>query len=204
MRRQVAFGSRTPNADPIQSPVRRRPRGAGCRSRPTDRCAMDTSLPPADPLAPTPPPDTTPETAPPAETPDVPADVAAEAPPTVVATEEPPPEPQTPIPPPPPAMPIPPIPVDLSRVAQDLQIRKVQVEAVVQLLDDGNTVPFITRYRKERTGGLNEEVIRRIQHRVGQLRHLADRKQTILKSVENQGKLTEDLRAAIVAADNPK
>ena len=56
-------------------------------------------------------------------------------------------------------------PLDLSRIAQDLQIRKVQVESVVQLLDEGNTVPFITRYRKERTGGLNEEIIRQIQAR---------------------------------------
>ena len=57
---------------------------------------------------------------------------------------------------------------DLGRIAQDLQIRKVQVESVVQLLDEGNTVPFITRYRKERTGGLNEDVIRQIQARVEQ------------------------------------
>ena len=55
--------------------------------------------------------------------------------------------------------------LDLSRIAQDLQIRKVQVEAVVQLLDEGNTIPFITRYRKERTGGLDEEVIRIISSR---------------------------------------
>ena len=52
--------------------------------------------------------------------------------------------------------------VDFARIAQDLQIRKVQVESVVQLLDEGNTVPFITRYRKERTGGIDEEVIRQI------------------------------------------
>src|SRR5262249_55737042 len=94
--------------------------------------------------------------------------------------------------------------LDFSRIAQDLQIRKVQVESVVQLLDEGNTVPFITRYRKERTGGLNEEIIRSIQARVVQLRQLADRKQTILKSIETQGKLTDELRAAIIAADNPK
>jgi uncharacterized protein len=93
---------------------------------------------------------------------------------------------------------------DLSRIAQDLQIRKLQVESVVQLLDEGNTVPFITRYRKERTGGLNEEVIRRIQERVQQSRHLAERKQTILKSIEAQGKLTDPLKEAILAADNPK
>src|SRR5437763_12489321 len=91
--------------------------------------------------------------------------------------------------------------LDLSRVAQDLQIRKVQVEAVVGLLDEGNTVPFITRYRKERTGGLNEEVIRQIQGRVTLARQLAERKQTILRSIEGQGRLTDDLRHAILAAD---
>src|SRR5436305_5487680 len=94
--------------------------------------------------------------------------------------------------------------LDFSRIAQDLQIRKVQVESVVQLLDEGNTVPFITRYRKERTGGLNEEVIRAIQRRVAFLRQLAERKQTILKSIENQGRLTDELRKAIVGADTTK
>jgi uncharacterized protein len=97
-----------------------------------------------------------------------------------------------------------PLPLDLSRIAQDLQIRKIHVEAVVQLLDEGNTVPFITRYRKERTGGLTEEAVRRIRHRVGQLRHLADRKQTILKSIDAQGKLTDDLRNAVLTAETPK
>src|SRR5260370_13955644 len=94
--------------------------------------------------------------------------------------------------------------LDCSRIAQDLQIRKVQVESVVQLLDEGNTIPFITRYRKERTGGLHEEILRQIQHRVHLLRQLADRKLTILKSIENQGKLTDDLRAAVLAADTGK
>jgi uncharacterized protein len=94
--------------------------------------------------------------------------------------------------------------LDLSRIAQDLQIRKVQVESVVGLLDEGNTVPFITRYRKERTGGLNEDVIRQVQTRVGMLRQLAERKETILKSIEGQGKLTDALRAAILAADTSK
>src|SRR5262245_11496123 len=92
--------------------------------------------------------------------------------------------------------------LDLSRIAQDLQIRKLQVEAVVLLLDEGNTVPFITRYRKERTGGLNEDVIRAVQARVGAQRQLAERKQTILKSIENQGNLTDELRAAVLAADS--
>src|SRR6202453_5259708 len=97
-----------------------------------------------------------------------------------------------------------PIPVDLGRIAQDLQIRRVQVESVVQLLDEGNTVPFITRYRKERTGNLNEVVIHEIQLRVQRLRELAERKETILKAIEAQGKLTPDLTIAIRSADNPK
>ncbi len=97
-----------------------------------------------------------------------------------------------------------PIQVDLGRIAQDLQIRRVQVESVVQLLDDGNTVPFITRYRKERTGNLNEVVIREIQLRVQRLRELAERKETILKAIDAQGKLTPDLTTAIRSADNPK
>ncbi|WP_406697673.1 Tex-like N-terminal domain-containing protein [Singulisphaera sp. Ch08] len=97
-----------------------------------------------------------------------------------------------------------PIQVDLGRIAQDLQIRRVQVESVVLLLDEGNTVPFITRYRKERTGNLNEVAIREIQLRVGRLRELAERKETILKTIEAQGKLSDDLAAAIRQADNPK
>ena len=89
---------------------------------------------------------------------------------------------------------------ECSRIAQDLQIRKVQVECVVQLFNEGNTVPFITRYRKERTGGLDEEVIRNIQTRLNFLKQLNDRKQTILRSIEMQGKLTEDLRHEILNA----
>jgi uncharacterized protein len=108
--------------------------------------------------------------------------------------------PPQPVPQVPPA----PQPHDLSRIAQDLQIRKAQVEAVVQLLDEENTVAFITRYRKERTGGLNEEVIRRIQERIGHLRELANRKQTILKSIAGQGRLNEVLTQALLAAESPK
>jgi uncharacterized protein len=93
---------------------------------------------------------------------------------------------------------------ELARIAQDFQIRRVQVEAVVELLDAGNTVPFITRYRKERTGGLDEELIRRIQLRVNASRALADRKQTILKSIAGQGRLTDPLVEAILSADHIK
>lgn len=140
-------------------------------------------------------------TTPEATTPEAPAEDAAteatqpEAPPTREPAV-----PAQPVPDVPPA----PQPHDLSRIAQDLQIRKAQVEAVVQLLDDENTVPFITRYRKERTGGLNEEVIRRIQDRVANLRALADRKRTILKSIAFQGKLTDGLVQAILTAEAPK
>jgi uncharacterized protein len=96
------------------------------------------------------------------------------------------------------------LPPDLSRIAQELQIRKVHVENVVQMLDEGNTVPFITRYRKERTGSLDEEMIRQIQARVTYLRQLSERKQTILKSIDGQGKLTEELRTALLDADTSK
>jgi uncharacterized protein len=91
--------------------------------------------------------------------------------------------------------------VDLSRIAQDLQIRRVQVEAVVALLDEGNTIPFIARYRRERTGGLDEETIRRVHDRAKRLRVLADRKGTVLRSIQSQGKLTDELRGAIQAAE---
>lgn len=132
---------------------------------------------------------------------DVPAPTAAVAEaPAEAPAAAPAPVPAQPVPAVPPA----PQPHDLSRMAQDLQIRKAQVEAVVQLLDEDNTVPFITRYRKERTGGLNEEAIRRIQDRVQQLRALADRKQTILKSIAYQGRLTDPLVQAILAAESPK
>ncbi|MDG3007332.1 Tex-like N-terminal domain-containing protein [Paludisphaera mucosa] len=97
-----------------------------------------------------------------------------------------------------------PIQVDLGRIAQDLQIRRVQVESVVHLLDEGNTVAFITRYRKERTGNLNEVVIREIQVRIQRLRDLAERKETILKAIDKQGKLTPELDVAIRSAENLK
>jgi uncharacterized protein len=95
-------------------------------------------------------------------------------------------------------------PQECSRIAQDLQIRKVQVESVVHLLDEGNTVPFIARYRKDRTSGLREEVLRQIQVRLNFLRQLQERKQTILKHIENQGKLTDELRQAIAHADTTR
>lgn len=94
--------------------------------------------------------------------------------------------------------------IDLGRLAQDLQLKKFQVQAVVELLDSGNTVPFITRYRKEQTGGLDEEQIRVVQHRVERLRQLAERRLIVLRTIESQGKLTEELRSAIEQADTLK
>src|SRR4030042_515790 len=94
--------------------------------------------------------------------------------------------------------------IDLRPVAQPLQLSLRQIETVVELLDAGNTVPFITRYRKDQTGGLDEEQIRQIESRLIKMRLLSERKQTILRSIESQGKLTPELAAEIDAAHSPK
>ena len=85
-------------------------------------------------------------------------------------------------------------------VAEEGNIRLLQVESTIQLLDEGNTVPFIARYRKEVTGGLDEVQIRFVEDRVRYLRNLEERKETVLESIEKQGKLTDELRAKIQAA----
>ena len=97
-----------------------------------------------------------------------------------------------------------PVIIDLRHVARGLAIPLAQVEAVLELLDEGNTVPFITRYRKDQTGGLDEEQIRQIQARLTKMRLLAERKQTILRSIESQGKLTEKLSKQIRTANTTK
>ncbi len=94
--------------------------------------------------------------------------------------------------------------IDLQQISHSLGLQQSRVAAVVGLLDAGNTVPFITRYRKDQTGGLDEEQIRHIQERVVRQRLHADRKQTILRSIESQGKLTPELAAAIEAAETIK
>jgi len=94
--------------------------------------------------------------------------------------------------------------IDLRQVARGLDISLPQVQAVVELLDEGNTVPFVTRYRKDQTGGLDEEQIREIQSRLTKMRLLAERKQTILRSIESQGKLTEKLAKQILSATTTK
>jgi uncharacterized protein len=94
--------------------------------------------------------------------------------------------------------------IDLGPVARDQGIPLDRVQRTVELLDEGNTVPFITRYRKDETGGLDEEQIRRVLEEVTTLRQLAERKQTILKSIESQGKLTPELAGLIRSARSPK
>ncbi|MFM8427422.1 MAG: Tex-like N-terminal domain-containing protein, partial [Chloroflexota bacterium] len=85
-------------------------------------------------------------------------------------------------------------------IATLLQVKPTQVEAVIKLLDDGNTVPFIARYRKEMTGSLDDEQIRIIADELTRLRGLDERRAAILASIEEQGKLTDELRTAIEAA----
>ncbi|WP_219952026.1 Tex family protein [Dickeya zeae] len=82
-------------------------------------------------------------------------------------------------------------------IASELQARTEQVSAAIQLLDEGNTVPFIARYRKEVTGGLDDTQLRQLESRLSYLRELEERRQTILKSIEEQGKLTDTLAASI-------
>ncbi len=94
--------------------------------------------------------------------------------------------------------------VDYDQVARELGFARAQVEQVVALLDEGNTVPFITRYRKERTGDLDEVAIRAIQKSVELLRQLAERSGTIIRLIEAQGRLTPELRQAIEDADSLK
>src|ERR1043165_3713923 len=86
------------------------------------------------------------------------------------------------------------------QIASLLNVKPSQVTAVIQLLDDGNTVPFIARYRKEMTGSLDDEQIRIIADELVRLRGLDERRATILSSIEEQGKLTDELRERINSA----
>ena len=88
-----------------------------------------------------------------------------------------------------------------AKIAQELNIRKEQVDATVKLIDEGNTIPFIARYRKEVTGALNDEILRSLNERLTYLRNLEDRKTAVLSSIEEQGKLTLDLKKRIEAAE---
>ncbi|HVI51383.1 MAG TPA: Tex family protein [Candidatus Sulfotelmatobacter sp.] len=88
------------------------------------------------------------------------------------------------------------------RIASELSVADGQVEAAIRLLDEGNTVPFISRYRKEATGGLDDTQLRLLEERLGYLRELEDRRAAILKSIDEQGKLTDALAAEIAGADS--
>jgi protein Tex len=88
----------------------------------------------------------------------------------------------------------------IRQIAQEIKVKEEQVRVAVELLDGGATVPFVARYRKEATGGLDDIQLRELDFRLGYLRELADRRETVLESIASQGKLTPELRAAIEAA----
>lgn len=87
------------------------------------------------------------------------------------------------------------------KLTEELGVKKWQVEAAVKLIDEGNTIPFISRYRKEVTGSLNDEQLRQLFERLTYLRNLEEKKEQVLSSIEEQGKLTEELRNQILAAE---
>ncbi|MBR6380522.1 MAG: RNA-binding transcriptional accessory protein, partial [Lachnospiraceae bacterium] len=88
--------------------------------------------------------------------------------------------------------------LDISaKIAEELGVKKSQVEAAVGLIDEGNTIPFIARYRKEVTGALNDEQLRNLHERLTYLRNLEEKKQSYLAAIDEQGKLTPELKAKI-------
>jgi len=87
------------------------------------------------------------------------------------------------------------------KITEELSVQKWQVEAAVKLIDEGNTIPFISRYRKEATGSLNDEQLRTLHERLTYLRNLEEKKEQVLGSIEEQGQLTEELKAKILAAE---
>lgn len=89
----------------------------------------------------------------------------------------------------------------IAKIAEELGIKKGQADAAVKLIDEGCTIPFIARYRKEATGALDDEVLRNLSDRLVYLRNLEEKKETVLASIEEQGKLTEELREQILAAE---
>lgn len=89
----------------------------------------------------------------------------------------------------------------IEKLAEELQIKTKQVKAAVELIDEGNTIPFIARYRKEATGALNDEVLRNLFERLNYLRNLEEKKEQVLSSIEEQGKLTPELKEQILAAE---
>lgn len=80
------------------------------------------------------------------------------------------------------------------RLTEELDVKRWQIDAAVQLIDEGNTIPFISRYRKEATGELNDEQLRKLYERLVYLRNLEEKKEQVISSIEEQGKLTEELK----------
>ena len=89
----------------------------------------------------------------------------------------------------------------IAKISEELGIKKQQTEAAVKLIDEGNTIPFIARYRKEVTGALGDETLRNLFERLGYLRNLEERKETVIASIREQGALTEELAAQLAAAE---
>ena len=89
----------------------------------------------------------------------------------------------------------------IQKLTEELNVKKWQVEAAVSLIDEGNTIPFISRYRKEATGSLNDEQLRKLHERLLYLRNLEAKKEQVLSTIEEQGKLTEELKTQILAAE---
>ena len=89
----------------------------------------------------------------------------------------------------------------IAKITEELKVKKWQVEAAIGLIDEGNTIPFISRYRKEATGSLNDEQLRDLDERLKYLRGLEERKETVLASIEEQGKLTDELKQKIIEAE---
>lgn len=87
------------------------------------------------------------------------------------------------------------------RLANELNITRSQVESVIEMLDEGNTVPFIARYRKERTGGMDDEMLRKFSERLTYLRNLEERKSDVIRLIDEQGKLTEDIKNSVLKCD---
>ena len=87
------------------------------------------------------------------------------------------------------------------KLKEELKVEKWQVEAAVKLIDEGNTIPFISRYRKEATGSLNDEVLRELYERLNYLRNLEEKKEQVIGSIQEQGKLTDELKEKILAAE---
>ena len=87
------------------------------------------------------------------------------------------------------------------RLTEELSVKRWQVDAAVKLIDEGNTIPFISRYRKEATGSLNDEQLRKLYERLVYLRNLEDKKEQVIASIEEQGKMMEELKRQILAAE---